>query len=242
MHRLLPALLSLLITVSAFAQEESFSTAIVPIAGAVTGIGGVRWSTDIELRNPFGESVTVALLLANNPDEQFQVLTLESGQSVVINDVIRETFGLDEVLTPLIVRTAGRRSVTVNATVRGVGAEGEVRPQQERILYSELLPTRTFLTPLEMNADFRTNIGLGNIGDGAVRVTVALRRVTGRDLATTTVVIPPRTLTQVSLASLFPAVVRSENLSLVCEFYGTSGYAYASVLKNATHDGTLYGP
>lgn len=245
MLRIVLALVSLVVLSAPLAAQEeqsTFSTAIVPVVGAVTGLGGVRWATDVELRNPFGSAVTVALLLAAAPDGQFQIVTLESGQTVALPDIVRETFGIEGLLSPLIVRSEGTRSVTVTATIRGRGPDGAVRPQSQRVLYNELLPMRTVLNSLDMTKERRTNIGFGNIGDTPMRVTLALRRLAGRDVATRSLVLPPQSVGQVSLATLFPEVSSGENLSLICEYYGTTAYAYASVLRNDTHDGTFYSP
>lgn len=237
------AFLALLMPIGAAAQDEQpTSTAIVPVVGTVTGIGGVHWRTDVELRNPFGSDLDVALTLPTIGDAPFLFFTMTSGQTIVLNDIMHEAFGLDETLAPLVVTTAGRRSVTVSCVVHGTGPKGEVRPQIELTNYSDMMPLHSSFPRVSHDGKFRTNVGLVNYGDSAVRITLAVQRLTGRNLATTTVTIPPLTLRHVPLLQLFPLLTKATDLILVSESSDPRAYTYVSVLRNDTHDGVFDGP
>ena len=100
------ALVAMLMPIGASAQDEQpTSTAVVPLVGTVTGIGGVHWRTDVELRNPFGSDLDVAVTLPTIADAPFLFFTMTSGQTIVLNDIMHEAFGLDETLAPLVVTT-----------------------------------------------------------------------------------------------------------------------------------------
>ena len=218
------------------------STAIVPVVGRTVGIGNVEWSADVRLTNPSKEPVDVILTAPAVEGDPFVFLTIEPGQSAPLPDIAREAFGVSNALTPLLVQTLGERSVGVECVIRGVGPDGAVRPQVPRILYSRPNGLTSILSGLRIDEDYRTNIGLANVGEETAMATISLQRLTGRTIDTTTVQLPPRSLQQMSLAELFPIITEGSDLSLVIEFMSPDSYAYASVLQNESHDGRFVGP
>lgn len=220
-------------------QEEPVTTVIVPVVGSVLGMNGVSWRTDVNLVNNLGREAVVALQLPTAPDSPAMVLTLAPGQSQHFADVAGEAFGLDAALSPLLVTTSGRRSVTIHATVYGVRGT-EISPVQPiAVQYgSSWAPFRT-LDGLTFDDDVRTNIGLANLGEREADVVLALQRVAGRHIATTRVKIPPLTLWHTSIQQLFPLISRGGAFSVLIETSAQDTHVYASVIENATNAATF---
>jgi hypothetical protein len=224
------------------AEDEETSTAIVPVVGAVTGRGGVQWRADVELRNTTGDELVVAVTLPTIPASGPLVFIIASGDNVVLNDIMHDAFGLDGTLAPLQITTGGRRSVSVSCVIHGIGPKGEVQPQVVSAMYSDSFAPRSIFPGIAHDKRYRTNVGLVNLGETPSRLTLALQRLNGRNIATTTVVLPPLSLRHVPLPTLFPILTMASNLILVVESSSPSSYAYAAVLRNDTHDGVYEGP
>lgn len=227
------------------AQEEAphaVTRAVVPVVGNVTGLGEVRWRTDVRLFNPYQGDLEVALTLPGVPGEPFLFTTVAAGQSIVFNDVIRDAFGLDDVLSPLVIQTLATRSIVVSATIRGPGPAGSVQAQGEPTIYTSTLPARAVLHSLSFNEKYRTNVGLANLGESKTSITLALQRISGRNVATKSVDVAPGTLVQIPLNTLFPVLTEGDDLILVAETENSQSYVYASVIRNESNDGVFVGP
>src|SRR5215207_3415116 len=87
----------------AAAQMADISTVVVPVVGNTLGANGVTWKTDLELFNDQPREVIVAIELAN--PLQFVSQTLAPGETVRIQDVVGQSFGIESAPSPLIIRT-----------------------------------------------------------------------------------------------------------------------------------------
>jgi hypothetical protein len=216
-------------------QEEPVTTVIVPVVGSVLGMNGVTWKTDVILANDLGAEVVVALQLPTAPESPAIVLTLGPGQSQRFTDVAGEAFGLEAALSPLLVTTSGRRSVTIHATVYGVRGT-EVSPAQPiAVQYGPAFSPFRMLDGLTFDDAVRTNIGLANLGEREADVVLALQRVAGRHIATTRVKIPPLTLWHTSIQHLFPLISKGTDFSILVETSAPDTHVYASVIENETN-------
>lgn len=216
-------------------QEEPVTTVIVPVVGSVLGMGGVVWKTDVVLANNLGREVVVALQLPTAPESPAIVLTLGSGQSQRFTDVAGEAFGLDAALSPLLVTTSGRRSVTINATVYGVRGTDVSPAQPIAVQYGSAFSPFRMLDGLTFDDQVRTNIGLANLGEREADIVLALQRVPGRHIATTRVKIPPLTLWHTSIQQLFPLITKGSDFSILVETSAVDTHVYASVIENETN-------
>lgn len=215
-------------------KAPTITTVIVPVVGNVLGENEVRWKTDIELRNNVGEEIIVALEPAGFEDRTI-VETIEPGGVRRYTDVIQQAFGMDSALVPLIVRTAGRRPVTIRATVYGVRG-AETFPQLPiPISYSSPLSQARILSGLSFTSDHRTNVGISNLGGRLAHIVLGLQRLPGRTLAVSRIDVPPGTLHQVSIQTLFPLITKGSDFAIVIETSAPNIYVYASVVENATN-------
>ncbi|HEX9163216.1 MAG TPA: hypothetical protein VF980_16035 [Thermoanaerobaculia bacterium] len=222
-------------------QPPPMSTVIVPVVGSVTGAGNVRWRTDVELRNDAGSQVTVMLTMPAAPEANFVMLPLDPGATVRFNDVA-SALGVDNGLSPLVVQTNNRRSATISAIAYGTRGNDVFPPQPIAISYgSTYFPVRV-LRELSFSDEFRTNVGLANLGDAPAEFTLALQRVAGRNVAVTRVSLLPNTLWHMSIQSAFPLITNGDHFAVVVETASPQTYVYASVIENATNTARFVQP
>jgi len=231
-------LLVLMITTGTSAAQE-VATAIVPVVGSVLGATMVRWKTDVEILNDTGAGLDVLLELPCAPGEPAILLTLGPGETQRFTDITGQAFGLDNVLSPLRVTTAGRRSVSVRASVYALrDGSPEVSPLQPLgvSIGQAFYPTR-ILDNLAFSDEFRTNIGLANLGDRDADILMALQRIPGRTLAVTRMPLRAGTMVHMSIQSVFPLITDGNGFSVVIETTAHDTFAYASVIESANHAG-----
>ncbi|HSP34106.1 MAG TPA: hypothetical protein VLU46_07325 [Thermoanaerobaculia bacterium] len=238
--RLIAALL-LAATTAAAQTSTDMSTVVVPVVGSVTGVGNVHWHTDLELRNDLRTDVNVMLTMPAAPEANFIMLPLAAGASVRLDDVA-VALGIDNGLSPLVVQTNGRKSVSVRATAYATRGTDIFPPQPIAINYgSSYFPVRV-LNDLSFSDAFRTNVGLANLGDTPGDFTLGLQRVRGRNLAVVRISVPPKALWHMSIQAAFPLITAGEHFAVVVETMSPETYVYASVIENATNTARFVQP
>jgi hypothetical protein len=231
------ALVMLFIASVARAQSGPpvMTTVIVPVVGSTIGIDNVRWRTDVELHNENRTEANVVITLPAAPDQPAILLPgIPPGGVVRFSDIVGEAFNLQLALSPLIVQTEGRRSVTIRATVYGVRGTDLLPPVPIPINYASTFYPQRVLEGLSFSDQYRTNIGLANLSEKEAAFTLALQRVAGRNLAVTNITLPPLTLWHTSIQSLFPLISNGDNFSVVVETGTPDTHVYASVIENGT--------
>ena len=208
---------------------------VVPVVANLTGMFGIEWRTQLFLSNDVSREVDVAVTLPG-VDGPFYFTSLAPGASVNFNDVIRETFGLDRAMGPLLIRTSGRFPVTAIASIYGVRDGNVVGVQRVPVLAQPPFGTLRLLSNLILSDNFRTNVGLVNYSERPVTFSAALQRISGRDVATTVMTVAPDSVTHMSMAGMFPLVSDGGTYSIVVEASSPQSFAYASVLNNDTND------
>ena len=230
-----PAILAVLLLVAlpCAAQTNDQTMVIIPVVGNTPGANGVTWKTDLELHNDQPNEVVVAIELAN--PFNFVSQTLAPGETVRMQDVVGQAFGIEGSPSPLIIRTSGRRSILIRAIAYGVRG-GEVFPPHEiAVQYRPtFFPTRV-LHNLAFSDAYRTNIGLANLGTRSADFLLALQKINGRNLAVTRVTVPANSLWHFSVQSAFPLITKGENFSVLIETSSPDTYVYGSVVENATN-------
>lgn len=230
-------LVLLLIAGSSAAQDVS--TAVVPVVGSVFGATMARWKTDVEIVNDTGRDLDVSVELPCAPGAPAILLTLSAGQTQRFTDITGQAFGLDHVLSPLRVTTAGRRSVTVRAAVYAVrDGSLDVSPPQPLSVYvgQSFHPTRV-LDNLAFSDEFRTNVGLVNFGERDADFILALQRIPGRTIAVSRMRVHSGAMIHTSIQSVFPLITDGTGFSVVVETPAPETYVYASVIESANQAG-----
>jgi hypothetical protein len=223
-------------------QDSGFATALVPVVGAVTGIGQVRWRAAVSITNRLPRQVDVILTLPTAPGEPFLMTSLAPGQQLVYRDISREAFGMENLIAPLLVHTLDRFSVQINAVIEGDGPDGPVQAQPINTFYGLRFGPVVALPALASTDEHRTNVGLVNLGESEATFTMVLQRLEGRNLALQRITLAPQTMIHLSLRAIFPLLSDADNLTLLCESAGDNAYVFASVLRNDDHSGYVIGP
>ncbi|MEA2236220.1 MAG: hypothetical protein QOC81_944 [Thermoanaerobaculia bacterium] len=234
MSRVLTAIFLLLAAAAAMGADAPQSVSVlVPIVGSVVGINNVRWKTDIDLFNDSRSEASVILSLPTAPDQPFILVTIPPSSGQHFGDIVAETFGMSETLSPLKITTIeSARSVRVGANIYGVHDAETSRPEPIAVTYGPSYgPLRT-LNGLSFSDSFRTNIGLANLGEHEAIFTLALQRVPGRNVAVTSFKVGANTLIHTAVQALFPVITKGEDFTVIVETSSPDTYIYASVIDN----------
>ena len=222
-------------------EPAPVTTVVIPVVGSVVGANGVRWKTDLELYNGESNDVTVAVELAIDPDK-ILLMPMVPGQRVRFLDVIGEAFGADGLMSPILIRTSGRRSVSIRATAYGVRGTETFRPQPITINYGPAYAPVRVLNGLSFSDELRTNIGLANLSENDADFTLALQRIAGRNLAVRRVRVPRLALWHFSIQTAFPMITKGDRFTIVVETSVPDTCVYASVIENSTNTARFVDP
>ena len=232
-------LVFLLLPGAAMAQEAA-STVVVPAVGTMNG-PGVLWRTDVEIVNDTGSPIDVAMELTTEADQPVIIFELGPGETQRFTDVVSQAFGIPFTLSPLRVMTSARRAPTVRATVYGIRAGELTAPQPITVYQGQTWFPLRALDDLSFSDEYRTNIGLVNFGDSDAEFLLALQRLPGRNLAVSYITVGPRSLSHMSIQSVFPLISKGDDFTVVIETISRETYVYASVIDNS-HAGRFVAP
>lgn len=216
--------------------------AVVPVVANTIGVAGVNWRSEVVLQNSSSSDAEVLVTMPGIEGSPFFLSSIGAGQTLYLGDVVRETFGLPAAIGPLVVQTTGDRPASVGSVIRALKPDGEATPQTVPIVLRPFLMLRQLLQGLEVSAERRTNLGLSNLGDVALQFSLGLQVVPGRFVETASFTVAPYTTLQLPLQEIFPVLARGAGLRVVVEPAGPNGFAYASVIENATSNGRFVIP
>lgn len=212
---------------------------LISAAAQTGGAGGTTWRTELTLFNDGLEGASITLRLL--PGLAEKSVYLPPRQSVTFANTLLDAFGL----------ASGAGAVAIDATSAGssaqlrvtsrtftTGANGtygqsvpEVRPAQ--------LEKTLFVTGMQNNSAFRTNVGLVNRGPSPVTTTLTLYSRTGSTIASKNISIAAGSFQQNALWGYFPEIQGQSHDALTLRITSTlddAVSAYASVIDNVTQD------
>ncbi len=222
---------------------------IIPAAAHVGGAAGTVWRTDMQVHNPGATQCAYTVeLLARNQDNSTPAsvaFQLAPGRSVRYGDVLDAVFGFEGAAALRITPqgcTVEVTSRTYNATPTGT--------------YGQMVPARAAVTAISdgdsarliqleesgsPGTGFRTNIGLVNVTESPIQLTVDLYDATGTHLGTVAAhETALRPLEYRQLDRVFGRVTSSavsDGYAVVsASTAGGAFLAYASVIDNRTGD------
>lgn len=234
---------------SVTSRSVTIAAAVVPFRSLVsvtaqtTGVGGSTWRTELTIFNAgdTNANVTLTFVSATGGSALTRNLVLASRQSVTYNNALVDLFGL----------SAGAGAVTVDATnpasspnlkvssrtfTNGAaGTYGQAVPD----VPASALQANLYLTGMESDSAYRTNLGLVNGSASPVGTILTLSDPDGNNLGTARLALGANSFQQASLASFFPAVAAAgySGLSLqVSSAVAGAVSVYASVIDNRTQD------
>jgi len=211
------------------------------IAAAAHGGGahGSVWRTDVCLLNLSSDAISTEVTFHRNNGETGSLpVDLANGQQIVIGDIVAQ------------VGSTGSGAVEINSDGNLLASSRTYNAGTEGTfgLFLDGVPPQAmagegedvWMSQLQQNTAFRTNIGLVNSGDVEARVRILLYEPSGSELVSRWKTLEPGTWMQ--LQEPFARLAgRSDIVSGSARVEVTSGsgvIAYASVIDNATNDGT----
>ena len=227
------------VTVNPFAPYQS----LVPVTAQTDGVGGSQWRTELTVFNAGSESASGQFLFLPGAggSSQSRVFYLAPRQSLTFNNALLDIFGMGTGAGAIAVEASSASSTpTIKLTSRTftTGSSGTYGQGVPTVASAQLQQT-LFLTGMESDADYRTNIGLVNRSDVPVSAGLTLYDGNGAVVGSSTVMVAANNFQQASLASFFPAVANRSfsALSMRADMGAPSAVSvYASVVDNRTQD------
>jgi CubicO group peptidase (beta-lactamase class C family) len=211
----------------------------IPAAAHGAGAQGSVWRTDVCLLNTSDHTSTAELRYRGSNGEAATVpIQVSAGEQVVIEDAVSQIgfsgSGSIEVVSD--------RPLFASSRTYNTGADGTYG------LFLDGVPAHAaaragdtvWLTQLRQNADFRSNIGLVNSGELTARVRIHLHDGSGVVVASLTRLLEPGGWHQLQepFSRLAGRTDIEAGYARVSVESGDGVIAYASVIDNATNDGT----
>jgi hypothetical protein len=211
----------------------------IAAAAHSSGVHDSVWRTDVCLLNRSSGTATAELRFRRSDgDAASLVIEVTEGEQVVVSDVVAQMgmtgSGSIEVFSDQPLLASSR---TYNASPEGTFG-----------LFLDGIPTRgsattgdtVWLPQLRQNSAFRTNVGLLNNGDTTARVRLYLYDRSGAELASRRRVLEPYAWLQLQepFSRLAGRTDIDAGYAQIEVELGDGVIAYASVIDNATNDGT----
>ena len=227
------------ITVASIAPYRS----LISAAAQQGGLGGTSWRTELSLFNAGTQSANVTALFIPSAGGSMvtRSIFLAPHQSTTYANTLLDLFGIANGAGAVAIEatspsTAAQLRVTSRTFTNGSrGTYGQSVPD----VRSNDLETTLYLTGIQSNAAFRTNIGLVNRGGSDVGATLTLYDSNGNTVSTANVTIPANSYQQSSLSQFFPETAGRSFNAMSMRMTTTAAdvvTACASVIDNSSQD------
>jgi len=216
---------------------------LVSAAAQTNGVGNSVWRTELTLFNAGNDAASGQYLFI--PGAGGTVVTrplyLAPKQSITYANALPDLFGIGSGAGAIAIEATSPASTpdikitSRTFTTGSTGTYGQAVPQ----IGADDLQQTLYVTGIESDAEYRTNLGLVNRSGLAVGVGLTLYASNGATIANATVTVPANNFQQGSLASYFPAMAnQSRDGMTVRASAGSAGAisVYASVINNKTQD------
>ncbi len=218
-------------------------------AANLPGLAETRWRTDLEIRAMGDEAAVVSIELLErdraNPSPRSVTVTLDPGTARRFVNVLEELFRFEGAaalrLTPV---TGGIFATSRTFTSDGEGGSfGQYVPvvPLDEATGADGSAELIQLTGTPGTPGFRTNIGILNVTDAPIDVTMVITAADGGELGTVSVSLDALEYRQLNevLSGLGQGPIGDACASLTTSTPGGSFLAYASIVDNATGDAIL---
>lgn len=224
--------------------QTAASKLVIPAVGRLPGANGTFWRSDVTL---FNTNVSGAQTLtlryraagADNRNAPSRQYTLAPRRTMVLADVL-SAFGLTSGSGALEVTwSAGSAPAVTSRTYTTVDGGGTYGQSIDPVA---AFRADAFVPGLRSDFAFRSNVGFVNDADVTTGVTVSLLAANGQTLASAFVQLPPKSMTQSSVAALFPGIDAASLGFFTLQAHDDSGqmFAYGSIVDNASGDPVFF--
>lgn len=216
---------------------------LVSAAAQTNGVGGSVWRTELSIFNAgtTGVSAQIIYVPSAGSSVQSRSVFLSPKQLVTYDNALLDVFGMSSGSGAIAIESTGAtfqpdlRVSSRTFTNGSVGTYGQAVPD----VNASAMPQTLYLTGLEADDHFRTNLGLVNNSLAPVTASLVLTGADGRVAGTANVNVPARSFQQSALVAYFPSIggVAAANLSLRIDATSSNALSvYASVIDNRTQD------
>jgi hypothetical protein len=228
------------VTIAAYAPFRSLVSAAAQIGGA----GNSVWRTELTLFNASTTAIATGQFLfipGAGGAVVTQPLYLAPQQSVTYANALPDIFGIGSGAGAIAIEATSPTAtpdIKITSRTFTTGDSGTYGQSVPQIPTDDLQQT-LYVTGIESDADYRTNIGLVNRSGGPVGVSMTLFGADGSTIATSNVTVPANNFQQNSLGNYFPAINGQTRDGMTIRAVAASAGAvsvYASVVNNATQD------
>ncbi len=225
-------------------DAEVAQSIMIPVVAKIGGFEGTNWVSDVRVYNPGAEIVSLDLELrpehGTGGNTEVRSVLLDPGRVLALDDVVGSLFGLTRSVGSLRIAVKGGpapllvTSRTYNLTPNGT--------------YGQFIPSMSTgfgpgssaaVAHLASTAEFRTNIGVCEVGGGSVTVRYALKDGDGVTEGVGSVSLGPYEMIQVN--GLSAALGTAGGANLRVDFFHDGGdgrfVAYGSVVDNSPEGG-----
>jgi len=220
-------------------MKTGVGTTDAHVAAAANGDGaaGSVWRTDLGVLNPGGFPVDATVVFRSSDGSELSVqVSLAPGEQRVLTDVVGTMGGQGSGS----LRVSADAPVMVSSRTYNESTAGTFGQYLDGVDPGAVADERLWLPQLQQNDDFRTNIGLSNIGGEQLRVRVRLHDGAGTLLKTTqrSIEAGERLQRQEPFDRLAGRNDIAAGWATVEIIDGQGLVAYASVIDNRTNDPT----
>src|SRR5581483_9688453 len=213
---------------------------LVPVITQTEGAGGSSWRTELTIFNAGVEGVAPQLIFVPSAGGQVQsrAIYLAPRQSVTYSNALLEIFGLQNTAGGLGIEADGITAspdLRVSSRTFTDGTAGSYGQAVGGVMPADL-PSTTYLTGLESDAAFRTNVGLVNRSAAPVNVRLELFDASGNRVGLTSRGLAANSFQQLPLTTLFGGIVSQVLTMRVTAGAENAVSTYASVVDNRTQD------
>lgn len=217
--------------------------ALVSVITQAHGAGGSSWRTELTIFNAGSEAVTPQLIFFPGAGGQVQTrpIYLAPKQSVTYANALLEIFGLQNSAGALGIEADGVVSspdLRISSRTFTDSASGTYGQAVNGVL-SDDLPATVYLTGMESDTSFRTNIGLVNRNIAPVGVTLELFDQNGNRVGVNTTTLAGNNFSQSPLTAFFPNISGAQYATLSMRVTAAASNvvsAYASIVDNRSQD------
>lgn len=215
---------------------------LIPASAQTNGASGSVWRTELTIFNAGDDGFSVQIIFIPSAGGSMQTRTifLSPKETVTYGNALLDVFGMSSGAGALAIEASSGFStpnLKVSSRTFTTGSSGTYGQAVPSVDGSDMQPS-LMITGMEVDADYRTNIGLVNRSASAVGATLTLFSG-GSVIGSKDVTVPANNFSQTALTSYFPALSDGsfDRLTLSIQTPSSSALsAYASVVDNRTQD------
>ncbi len=212
----------------------------IPAALHADGALGTVWRTDLSIVNG-GKATDLVIYFYSSvtQDRSARAITLNAGQSVLLEDVVLSLFGMNAATGHLQVEGLELSRILVTSRTYNSGTAGtfgQAIPGRDDSEARERRSEPVRMIQLENSVAFRTNVGMAEVSGGEAVVRFALSDGDGKLIFTSDQTVKPFEQRQFNLAQIgAPSFVNGRITAQVVSGEGRV-FLYASVIDNRSGD------